>query len=292
MKPITMAALQRADATLRDLSQLLRMKLLNPGGLLGFVIPHASSGECWQDSFVDWLVHGGLSICERNGYTAFKVIRVITFTVGAPRIGLLLAPVDISICPAEVRRHVAKWREVESWNTARPKQPVAESAKYNHMSSSLVRLCVSEGVSSVLLHEPGFHFILPAMKSAGFDVTCCVRQDQVQANELDKRGVPVAPEWQGGHQALLLFGEGGSAAWRELWLDQVKRWLESITGGQCFLVGLLVESSNTKGVNELLAELEASFEQHDAQHHRVIESPVANISRRSLLLVWTLRVRN
>ena len=254
------------------------------------------SGECWKDSAVDWLVHGVLATCARRGYPQLQVCRVLNFTVGPPRTALFLSAAT-ETCQVPVREvpvKVTKWRESLSWDLDRSKEPLKDAAKFKQLAAPLDALLSAKGVTHAVLHEPGFHHVLPRLQQSLACVSCCAGHDQVQENELRRCAANVVG--LGGlcgladADAMILLAEGGPAAWRDLWFDATSSWLELIDApeSKSFVLAVMVEASSIKGVDKLTSDLEDVMASFSHNFHRELQTTIDNLSRRSQVIVWEI----
>ena len=216
--------------------------------------------------------------------------------MGPPRTALFLSAATYTsqVPVREVPVKVTKWRESLSWDLDRSKEPLKDAAKFRQLAAPLDALLAAKGVAHAVLHEPGFHHVLPRLQQSLACVSCCAGHDQVQENELQRRAANVVG--LGGlcgiadADAMILLAEGGPATWRDLWFDATSGWLRLIDAqeSKSFVLAVMVEASSIKGVDKLTSDLEDVMASLSHNFHRELETTIDNLSRRSQVIVWEI----
>ena len=271
-RAFTAAQLQRA-ASWRVLNAVFETEGLlgsaGGDGILGLRVYVSSIGQCWEGSFVDWIV-AAVSTCAAWHHRAVETLAVHQLNVVQNRLALIFR-ISNGAGTSEPRPSASRSSSSSSaaaapavvlaWDAARPKKPSAESLKFGSISEYVAVAVRHAAVLSVVLAEPGFHWLLPALllhsgglANSAAHVTC-VSRDRVQLSDVASR--PIVSEGggragagtlvdrvacvvsgssgdEGLHSAMknaraaVLLSEGGVAAWREEWLSEVGCWARGL----------------------------------------------------------------
>ena len=89
---------------------------------------------------------------------------------------------------------LAQWCVSCGWDEERHKQAPAAAKKYRNLCPFLAALLQHWAASIVVLHEPGFHWVRPALlqRQHAWQVWCHVAGNPLQRRELLKSGLPQA----------------------------------------------------------------------------------------------------
>jgi len=79
-KPIAVKALQNGSC-LKEAEACLSLGLLKKEGTLGVLIPHASTGLCWEGAAADWLIAGLLKLTEACIVHLHDALLTLTLTL-------------------------------------------------------------------------------------------------------------------------------------------------------------------------------------------------------------------
>jgi hypothetical protein len=267
----------------------------------------------WEDSHVDWL-YEGMRVVMAQHDLELDMLYVCNFTVRSPNVVVVMRVVlekkiDVDVArpiafasslsapklllpprlperlPAKFEeQHDGAWMPLDRREERRA--PSAGSEKYllrmlPWMTGYLDAVCARR----VLLYEPGFNFILPAIlewkaKDANRRcVSCCAASDAVQLADVAAR---VAQSNDGrsetnGHQhqdttecvldskdvlkssevdVAVLMSDGGVRTWKDAWYEWCVGWMRSMKRAEdktrCLFVHL---AASRKHAEELLAEM-------------------------------------
>jgi hypothetical protein len=99
---------------------------------------------------------------------------------------------------------VAQWSAHRGWDEGRVKEPPPSALKFRQLAAYIQAMLRHWSATYVLLHEPGFHWILPALQrlpprsphepaaegaTADDPVCYCLVADPLQLQELRRRGL-------------------------------------------------------------------------------------------------------
>ena len=147
---------------------------------------------------------------------------------------------------------VARWLSTNTWDMGRPKRPTKDAIKYGTVAPWIAALVQCAHTQRVVLHEPGYHHVLPALvdKVGGVvgGVECRTEGDGAQGADLARRrgvagGQNTAHVGEGGARwdgvtvcedesafpadadAVVLLCEGGIGQLRQSWWGCLLEWV-------------------------------------------------------------------
>ncbi|CAE7573710.1 Wdr35 [Symbiodinium sp. CCMP2456] len=258
------------------LNELLGLRLLSPDALLAVTVAYVSTAEVWLGSAVDWTLAGLRHACSRHGYH-IAAASVMKFTANNSRLAVFLRlgpgpmkleagllPPALLNQPGSEEAAGASMEFYSSWDEARVKVPSPEGRRLRQLLPALRRLLAGgadETSDVILIHEPGFVTLLPELAALDARLICCVCDDPVVLNDLERRQheavecSAATDEMLQGTSVLALLEDCGPIAWRKRWQDLAVRWLRMHAGdGEKRLV-LLLEASQLQLAVELIGEL-------------------------------------
>ncbi|CAE7910264.1 Wdr35 [Symbiodinium sp. KB8] len=259
------------------LNELLGLRLLSTDALLAVTVAYVSTAEVWLGSAVDWTLAGLRDACSRHGYH-IAAASVMKFTANNSRLAVFLRlgqgprKLEAGVLPPALLNQPgfeeaagASMEFHSSWDEARVKTPSAEGRRLRQLLPALRQLlaggAADETSDVILIHEPGFVTLLPKLAALDARLICCVCDDPVVLNDLQRRQheavecSAVADGMLQGTSVLALLEDCGPIAWRKRWQDLAVRWLRMHAGdGEKRLV-LLLEASQLQLAVELIGEL-------------------------------------
>eukprot|EP00940_MAST-03C_sp_MAST-3C-sp2_P001578 g1578.t1 len=244
----------RAASTWGALNELMQRKLLHrEDSTLVVYVGIATSCELWKDSAIDWIVCGVRAIAKKHGYPIPRVSYVSRFSVKHPRAVVVFRICEDNASTLDVLRPSraartssdkmpARWETWTRWDLSRSKIPTTTSLKYRKSATCITQATARLGITSVALHEPGLHYVRPALiaRAGVARLVHLCGDDLAQRYEIISRirssataskkilvHESLAPNSTGplSTGALILLDDCGVVAWEKRWSSIVTRWL-------------------------------------------------------------------
>ena len=260
------------------LEALSALKRCEKVSFLGLDLKCADSVAIWDHVSVDWIVFGVFQAGVDAGFPAhcMKVSYVSSLRSIHPCVTIIFslnADTTSQTDSEEVPSPISGLRTWNGWCLNRSKRPSSSSCKYQFISFYLSEYVKHWKCSSVWLHEPGFHFVLPALEatlSHGASLYCDTASDLVVRDHL--RWMDLSPkvtlEFSAcpPFQAAFLLIDGGWVSWESQWMDSVRLWIQEgkeRVGPK--LLGILFECSDKKASRALVHRIQQSALQEHYQ---------------------------
>ena len=122
----------------------------------------AGSDFCWDDCAVDWIVEGIRAVAVQSGYSqSTRVLRVTQFDAGTPHLLVVWELGSLTENAASCSGDIASEKV---WDLDRQKRPTKALQPLTFVADDIVSDMQSACcMSSVLILEPGFHFVTPRL---------------------------------------------------------------------------------------------------------------------------------
>jgi hypothetical protein len=224
-----------------SLNAVLRKRLVDPKhGVLAIYFGYPSTGMCWRDSAIDYVVSGVERASLKFGYTKPRVVYVSRFCVTHPRAVVIFKygtdddrekifdDYKLKKMPKDFTDQDSCWDWRKRFKIASP-----NSKKYRICVPYLVSLLQHFQCVRAFLYEPGGFFVAPAlMKSMKHDVKICTRGDFVQYQEFISRDhhngeVRLDCEDVSNLDAMIVLEESSSREFQDRWGNMLEKWISS-----------------------------------------------------------------
>lgn len=235
-------------------------------GLVGVLVPYDREWEYWQGCAVDHTLAGMQRAAERHGccvgdagaYLTQRpqpLLVIICHVVckhddeacrSQPEPVVLTKSAPAVAAPERDGAEAAAWAEFPAWDMSRPKVPTDLCRRFGALSDFIVAAARhalrgaveptppldQAAAAGVLVHEPGFHHVGPALRRAlpSHAVGYLCGDDSVLLAEAARTGARVAPHAgalgaSAAAPMLVLLHTGGWAGLRRTWEATLSEWL-------------------------------------------------------------------
>ena len=307
-----------------DINNLINRGWIQAGTTLGIHLKYSLVGNVWVGSHVDWL-YEGMRVVMRQRHLDVDMLYVCNFTARSPNVVVVMRVVTAGTTngtngtkesssslfssssssttvstllpplPPLTERVPLKWSEQHdgTWTPLEQREerraPSVGSEKYKtRMLPWMCKYLNAVNAYHVLLHEPGFNFILPAMlewrekNTSHRLISCCAASDAVQladvATRIARRNArenssQVDDDGQSTTKcvldskdvlrsskvdAVVLMSDGGVRTWKDLWYAWCVDWMremdtrEGEKAAPCLIFHV---AASSKHAEELLREI-------------------------------------